>query len=52
MLTGLYAVRSLLLGEEHDLWSVNADQEYHEEVKSGQRPAGAVGRNVSVAAGQ
>jgi protoporphyrinogen oxidase len=34
MLTGLYAVRSLLHGEKHDLWKVNAEQEYHEEVKS------------------
>jgi protoporphyrinogen oxidase len=32
MLTGLYAVRSLLAGETHDLWTVNAEQEYHEEV--------------------
>ncbi|MEM6507074.1 MAG: NAD(P)/FAD-dependent oxidoreductase [Planctomycetota bacterium] len=32
MLTGLYAVRSLLHGEEHDLWSVNADKSYHEQV--------------------
>jgi protoporphyrinogen oxidase len=32
MLTGILAVRSLVLGEPHDLWSVNTDQEYHEEV--------------------
>jgi hypothetical protein len=32
MLTGMLAVRNLLLGEKHDLWSVNADQEYHEEI--------------------
>lgn len=31
MLTGILAVRNLLLGEKNDLWSVNADQEYHEE---------------------
>lgn len=31
MLTGLYAVRSLLHGEEYDLWSVNADKSYHEQ---------------------
>jgi protoporphyrinogen oxidase len=30
MLTGVYAVRNLLLGENNDLWSVNADMEYHE----------------------
>ena len=32
MLTGMLAVRNLLHGETHDLWSVNAEQEYHEEV--------------------
>jgi len=33
MLTGMLAVRNLLLGEKHDLWSVNTDQEYHEEIR-------------------
>jgi len=33
MLTGMLAVRNLMLAERHDLWSVNADQEYHEEVR-------------------
>ena len=47
MLTGLYAVRSLIDGETHDLWEVNADTEYHEEVKSGRRKRGQVGRNVN-----
>jgi len=32
MLTGMLAVRNILAGERHDLWSVNADQAYHEEV--------------------
>ena len=32
MLTGLLAVRNLAGGERHDLWSVNTEQEYHEEV--------------------
>ena len=31
MLTGLLATRNLLAGEKNDLWSVNVDQEYHEE---------------------
>ena len=31
MLTGILAVRNLVLGEKHDIWSVNTDQEYHEE---------------------
>ncbi len=33
MLTGLYAARNLALGETNDLWNVNVDQEYHEEVR-------------------
>ena len=32
MLTGFYAARNLLLNEANDLWSVNADMEYHEQV--------------------
>jgi protoporphyrinogen oxidase len=31
MLTGFLAVRNLL-GERHDLWAINADDEYHEEI--------------------
>lgn len=33
MLTGMYAVRNMLHGHQYDLWKVNADQEYHEEVR-------------------
>jgi protoporphyrinogen oxidase len=33
MLTGLYAVRNLALGAMHDLWNVNVDEEYHEEIR-------------------
>jgi protoporphyrinogen oxidase len=32
MLTGIYAVRNLLDGADYDLWQVNAEQEYHEEI--------------------
>jgi protoporphyrinogen oxidase len=32
MLTGIYAVQNALLSQKHDLWNVNADQEYHEEI--------------------
>jgi hypothetical protein len=31
MLTGMLAVRNLVLGQRNDLWAVNTDQEYHEE---------------------
>jgi len=34
MLTGMLAVRNLAFGEQNDLWSVNADQEYHEEIRA------------------
>ncbi|MEO6026259.1 MAG: NAD(P)/FAD-dependent oxidoreductase [Candidatus Binatia bacterium] len=33
MVTGMLAVRNALHGERHDLWSVNTDQEYHEEIR-------------------
>jgi protoporphyrinogen oxidase len=34
MLTGMLAVRNLVLGQQNDLWSVNTDREYHEEMQS------------------
>jgi len=33
MLTGMLAVRNVMLGEQNDLWVVNAEQEYHEEIR-------------------
>lgn len=33
MLTGILAVRNAILAEANDLWSVNADEEYHEEIR-------------------
>ena len=33
MLTGMLAVRNLTLGEDNDLWNVNTDHEYLEEVQ-------------------
>ncbi|HEV8725033.1 MAG TPA: NAD(P)/FAD-dependent oxidoreductase [Candidatus Binatia bacterium] len=32
MLTGMLAVRNIVLGERNDLWSVNSEQEYLEEM--------------------
>jgi protoporphyrinogen oxidase len=40
MLTGMLAVRNLVHGEKNDLWAVNADQEYHEEIRA-EEPAAA-----------
>ncbi len=34
MLTGILAVRNLVQEEQNDLWSVNTDQEYHEEIRT------------------
>lgn len=34
MLTGILAVRNLLDGETNDLWVVNAEDAYHEEIES------------------
>jgi hypothetical protein len=39
MLTGVYAARNIV-GEKHDVWSVNTEQEYHEEVQVQNAPAG------------
>jgi protoporphyrinogen oxidase len=33
MLTGMLAVRNVLFGEKNNLWVVNAEQEYHEEIR-------------------
>jgi protoporphyrinogen oxidase len=40
MLTAMLAVKNIQ-GESHDLWEVNAEGEYHEEVKLGGGAAGA-----------
>jgi protoporphyrinogen oxidase len=37
MLTGMLAVRNMIAGERHDLWQVNADQAYHEEIYDSDR---------------
>jgi protoporphyrinogen oxidase len=33
MVTGMLAVRNVVFGEKNDLWSVNTDPDYHEEVR-------------------
>jgi len=38
MLTGMLAVRNVVLGGRHDLWAVNVDQEYHEEIRGEVNP--------------
>jgi len=39
MLTGVYAARNIA-GERHDVWAVNTEMEYHEEVTGGTPAAG------------
>lgn len=38
MLTALRAVENLVQGADHDVWSVNADSAYHEEVREETQP--------------
>lgn len=38
MLTGVYAARNIV-GEKHDVWSVNTEMEYHEETRAGDSSA-------------
>jgi hypothetical protein len=40
MLTAILAVRNLF-GEHHDIWGVNADEEYHEEIPDMEFDVGA-----------
>ncbi len=42
MLTAILAVRNALLGEEHDVWEVNTERSYHEEVRVSSGEAGPV----------
>ena len=53
MLTGVYAAGNIL-GEKHDVWSVNTEKEYHEEERATQPNAGdrLVPTRVSVSVGE
>jgi hypothetical protein len=53
MLTGVYAAGNIL-GERHDVWSVNTEKEYHEEERMTQPNAGdrLVPTRVSVSVGE
>jgi len=46
MLTGMLAERSMVLGETHDLWNVNTDREYHEEIRAAETPPEDIGAMV------
>jgi len=49
MLTAMLAVKNIL-GEKHDLWSVNTEEEYHEEVRADS--ARAVSESAALASTQ
>lgn len=40
MLTAMLAIENAFLGEKHDLWAVNVDDEYHEDGKSAENQGG------------
>jgi protoporphyrinogen oxidase len=43
MYTAMLTVANILDGTEHDVWSVNVEEEYHEEKSDGAKPAGGGG---------
>ncbi len=47
MLTAMFAIANME-GAEYDVWAVNTDFEYHEEIKFPKRPPGGGGRQVRV----
>jgi protoporphyrinogen oxidase len=52
MVTGMLAARNVVLGETNDVWSVNTDMEYHEEIAEAEEAlieAAFVGEDAAVA---
>lgn len=47
MLTAMYVVDNIALGAEHDIWSVNVEEDYHEE-DSSSGPQRGTGRQAPV----
>jgi len=47
MYTAMLTVENIVSGAGHDIWSVNVDEEYHEE-RSGEAGDGATGRDAPV----
>ena len=35
MMTAILSVRNILLHEDNDIWEVNVEEDYHEELKTG-----------------
>jgi hypothetical protein len=43
MITGMLAVRNIIFGEKNDLWSVNTDLEYQEEILTSKEEEEVIG---------
>lgn len=39
MYTAMLTAENVAVGTTHDVWSVNVEQEYHEEARDGDRPS-------------
>ncbi|HET9690008.1 MAG TPA: NAD(P)/FAD-dependent oxidoreductase [Acidimicrobiales bacterium] len=50
MYTAMLAIENILTGTHHDTWSVNVEDEYHEEIGStpSARPGGGTGRDAPI----
>jgi len=35
MMTAVLSIRNILLGEKNNIWKVNVETDYHEEISSG-----------------
>ena len=35
MMTAVLSVRNIILGEKNNIWKVNVEEDYHEEISSG-----------------
>jgi len=48
MLTAMQSVENICDGAHHDVWSVNVEEDYHEESSSTEKPGGGTGRDAPV----
>jgi hypothetical protein len=48
MYTAMLTVENILDGTTHDVWNVNVEEEYHEEVHEGTRATSGTGRDAPV----
>jgi hypothetical protein len=48
MYTAMLSVENIVTGSHHDVWSVNVEAEYHEEVSAGAGSGSATGRDAPV----